>query len=261
MDHVRALGSWKMPWVVCKDGHDEKGEKIMDKVNGKTCHQCRQKYLGKRTSCSHCQTLQGQFCGDCLFQRYGENLEEANENPNWKCPHCRGLCNCSFHRSRRGWAPTGSMFPHADALGFLSVAHYLVLNNLEPGAREEALQFMPPELAEEIKAELTEEKAEAENKAAAAAAKEGQDAFGKETEAVEGGEAATAAAPENENHDEQQKGVSPEKVIQETEAVGGTKRKAKGIKEEEGKEAVGVAVENAVPAVKHARHGVQQVLG
>ena len=29
----------------------------------------RQKTLGLRTSCSRCQTLRGQFCGDCLFMR------------------------------------------------------------------------------------------------------------------------------------------------------------------------------------------------
>lgn len=257
MDHVRALGSWKMPWVVFQDGYDDKGNKIYDKANGKTCHQCRQKYLGKRTSCSQCQSLQGQFCGDCLFQRYGENLDEANQNPDWKCPNCKGLCNCSFHRSRRGWAPTGAMFPHADAMGFLSVAHYLVLNNLEPGAREEALPFMPPELAAEIKAELAEEKAGKETDAAAA--KEGKDAIGTETVTGEGSAVVVAPAPASENYYEQQKGVSPEKVTKEAEAVGGVKRKAKRV-EEEGEEAVDVAMavaaEKVVPAVKHARHGM-----
>jgi hypothetical protein len=204
MNHVRALGSWKMPWLVMVDGFNDKGEKIYDKVNGKTCHQCRQKYLGKRTSCSHCESLQGQFCGDCLFQRYGENLDEANEDPDWKCPNCKGLCNCSFHRSKRGWAPTGAMFPHADAMGFLSVAHYLVLNNLEPGAREEALPFMPPELAEEIKAELAAEKTTAEEQM------EEEKKKAEEEPAVK----------ESENHDEQQKGGEG------TEGMVGIKRKA-----------------------------------
>ncbi len=26
-------------------------------------------------------TLQGVFCGDCLYMRYGENVEEVNANP------------------------------------------------------------------------------------------------------------------------------------------------------------------------------------
>ena len=148
-----------------------------------TCHQCRQKTLGKHTSCSCCNslqvtlyqmpeilqlsivvqkslvaswsscpsactgqpalffnapicrvvawkahtanavlhqcslTLQGVLCGDCLFMRYGENILEVKEKDEWTCPVCRGLCNCSNHRIRRGWAPTGSLYRHAIAEG------------------------------------------------------------------------------------------------------------------------------------------------
>lgn len=39
------------------DGYDASGERIYDKVHGQTCHQCRQKTLGKRTACSCCQSL------------------------------------------------------------------------------------------------------------------------------------------------------------------------------------------------------------
>ena len=35
----------------------------------------------------------------------------------WRCPMCRDLCNCSFHRSKRGWAPTGTLYRHAIAEG------------------------------------------------------------------------------------------------------------------------------------------------
>ena len=40
-----------------KDGYDSNGNRIYDKVEGMTCHQCRQKTLGRHTSCSQCQTL------------------------------------------------------------------------------------------------------------------------------------------------------------------------------------------------------------
>ena len=33
----------------------------------------------------------------------------------WVCPPCRGLCNCSFHRIRAGWAPTGTLYRRAIA--------------------------------------------------------------------------------------------------------------------------------------------------
>ena len=49
--------------------------------------------------------------------RYGENILEVEKIGNWTCPVCRGLCNCSNHRIRRGWAPTGSLFRRAVAEG------------------------------------------------------------------------------------------------------------------------------------------------
>lgn len=49
--------------------------------------------------------------------RYGENVDEVNANPDWLCPLCRDICNCSFHRSKRGWAPTGTLYRHAIAEG------------------------------------------------------------------------------------------------------------------------------------------------
>ena len=39
------------------DGYDASGNRVYDKVSGMTCHQCRQKTLGRHTSCSECQTL------------------------------------------------------------------------------------------------------------------------------------------------------------------------------------------------------------
>ncbi|KAK2079699.1 hypothetical protein QBZ16_002094 [Prototheca wickerhamii] len=107
----------------------------------------------------------GVFCGDCLYMRYGEHIDEANANPEWRCPSCRDLCNCSFHRSRRGWAPTGTLYRAASAEGYASVSHYLVLNNLAPEAREAALPLMPPELAAETRKALQAEKEQQKSRA------------------------------------------------------------------------------------------------
>ena len=38
------------------DGYDAAGERVYDRVAGKTCHQCRQKTIGKRTRCIECQS-------------------------------------------------------------------------------------------------------------------------------------------------------------------------------------------------------------
>ena len=138
-----------------QDGYDEHGNRVYDKVHGLTCHQCRQKTIGLRTECSKCNSLVGNFCGDCLFMRYGENIEETLGRNDWVCPPCRDLCNCSFHRTRKGWAPTGTLYRRAIAEGFPSVAHYLVLTNLkDEDTKRKALPYMPKHLKEEILQEL-----------------------------------------------------------------------------------------------------------
>ncbi|MQL88493.1 hypothetical protein Taro_021050 [Colocasia esculenta] len=125
-EHEKLLGTCETGWTLFVDGYSEHGGRIYDPVKGKTCHQCRQKTLGHRTSCSKCKIVQGQFCGDCLYMRYGENVLEANKNPNWICPVCRGICNCSLCRTKKGWAPTGVLYKKILRLGFKSVAHFLI---------------------------------------------------------------------------------------------------------------------------------------
>ncbi|CAI0554271.1 unnamed protein product [Linum tenue] len=125
-DQVKRLGGTERTWTLFVDGYGKDGRRIYDPINGKTCHQCRQKTLGHRTHCSSCQRVQGQFCGDCLYMRYGEHVLEALEDPNWICPVCRGICNCSFCRQAKGFAPTGIMYRKISSLGYKSVAHYLM---------------------------------------------------------------------------------------------------------------------------------------
>lgn len=124
--HEKLLGNAEKSWTLFVDGVGRDGKRIYDPVNGKTCHQCRQKTLGHRTHCSKCGMVQGQFCGDCLYMRYGEHVLEANQNPDWICPVCRGICNCSLCRQAKGWAPTGPLYRKICKLGFKSVAHYLI---------------------------------------------------------------------------------------------------------------------------------------
>lgn len=45
-----------------------------------------------------------------FIYRYGEHVLEANENPTWVCPVCRGICNCSLCRKAKGWMPTGQIY-------------------------------------------------------------------------------------------------------------------------------------------------------
>ncbi|RDX92042.1 Cell division cycle-associated 7-like protein, partial [Mucuna pruriens] len=125
-EQEKLLGDCETTWELYIDGYDVEGNRIYDPMKGETCHQCRQKTLGEHTLCNKCELLQGQFCGDCLYMRYGENVTEANRNTKWTCPPCRGICNCSRCRRRNGWMPTGNIYNKVSKLGFKSVAHYLI---------------------------------------------------------------------------------------------------------------------------------------
>ncbi|AES94798.2 putative Zinc-finger domain of monoamine-oxidase A repressor R1 [Medicago truncatula] len=125
-EHEKLLGNTEKTWELFVDGVGKDGKRIYDSVQGKTCHQCRQKTLGYRTRCCECNIVQGQFCGDCLYMRYGEHVLEALADPTWKCPPCRGICNCSICRNAKGWEPTGNLYRKVLQLGYKSVAHYLI---------------------------------------------------------------------------------------------------------------------------------------
>jgi len=99
------------------------GKKVYDSDLGTCCHQCRQKTKDQKTICrsGHCVGIRGQFCGSCLENRYGENVGVALKDPEWTCPPCRNICNCSFCLE----TPTGILIHLARGKGFKSVHHYL----------------------------------------------------------------------------------------------------------------------------------------
>ncbi|XP_044159481.1 cell division cycle-associated protein 7 isoform X1 [Bufo gargarizans] len=102
-------------------------EKVYNRVTGSTCHQCRQKTVDTKTNCRHpdCNGVRGQFCGPCLKNRYGEDVKTALLDPEWKCPPCRGICNCSFCRQRNGRCATGVLVYLAKYHGYDNVHAYL----------------------------------------------------------------------------------------------------------------------------------------
>ncbi|XP_078185239.1 cell division cycle-associated protein 7 isoform X6 [Callithrix jacchus] len=102
-------------------------EKIYNRSLGSTCHQCRQKTIDTKTNCRNpdCCGVRGQFCGPCLRNRYGEEVRDALLDPNWHCPPCRGICNCSFCRQRDGRCATGVLVYLAKYHGFGNVHAYL----------------------------------------------------------------------------------------------------------------------------------------
>ncbi|XP_063159820.1 cell division cycle-associated 7-like protein [Candoia aspera] len=102
-------------------------DKIYDKVLGSTCHQCRQKTIDTKTICHNedCGGVRGQFCGPCLRNRYGEDVKSALLDPEWLCPPCRGICNCSYCRKRDGRCATGALIHLAKFYGYDNVKEYL----------------------------------------------------------------------------------------------------------------------------------------
>ncbi|NXA52551.1 CDA7L protein, partial [Nothocercus julius] len=102
-------------------------DKIYDKVIGSTCHQCRQKTIDTKTICRNegCGGVRGQFCGPCLRNRYGEDVKSALVDPDWICPPCRGICNCSYCRRRDGRCATGMLIHLAKFCGYDNVKEYL----------------------------------------------------------------------------------------------------------------------------------------
>ncbi|KAL8183482.1 UNVERIFIED_CONTAM: hypothetical protein K2H54_042373 [Gekko kuhli] len=108
---------------ICETARD----KVYNRVTGSTCHQCRQKTTDTKTNCRNpdCMGVRGQFCGPCLRNRYGEEVRTALLNPNWYCPPCRGICNCSFCRQREGRCATGVLVYLAKYHGYDNVHAYL----------------------------------------------------------------------------------------------------------------------------------------
>ncbi|WCJ25403.1 Zinc-finger domain of monoamine-oxidase A repressor R1 protein [Euphorbia peplus] len=110
------------------------GGRIYDSDNGITCHQCRQK---TRDFSAHCKHLKEgkpcpiKYCHKCLLNRYGEKAEEVVLLDDWECPRCRGICNCSCCRKKRGHAPTGILVRAAKENGFSSVSELLQVKGAE----------------------------------------------------------------------------------------------------------------------------------
>ncbi|KAM9548675.1 LOW QUALITY PROTEIN: cell division cycle-associated protein 7 [Guaruba guarouba] len=102
-------------------------EKVYNRATGSTCHQCRQKTIDTKTNCRNpdCIGVRGQFCGPCLRNRYGEDVRTALLDPTWRCPPCRGICNCSFCRQRDGRCATGVLVYLAKYHGYDNVHAYL----------------------------------------------------------------------------------------------------------------------------------------
>lgn len=79
-----------------------------------------------KASCSTCPL---QFCGPCLWNRFGSNVELLRAEAAWQCPACLEICNCSSKscvRVGRDMQPTKQLISEAAQYNYKSVAHYLI---------------------------------------------------------------------------------------------------------------------------------------
>merc|ERR1712203_258181 len=114
------------------------GEKVYNQTIGTSCHQCRQKTTDTKTICrsGKCVGVRGQFCGRGRESREGEDGRQALLNPTWACPPCRGFCNCSICRNRKGKGATGILIQLAQSKGYDNVAAYLKALQSKKGTDE-----------------------------------------------------------------------------------------------------------------------------
>ncbi|KAF8389793.1 hypothetical protein HHK36_024312 [Tetracentron sinense] len=112
---------------------------IFESENAKYCHQCRQKIMGS-VACKNQRNNKPcsiKICRKCLLNRYGEKTEDMANSDDWKCPKCRGICNCSSCMKKRGQQPTGILVHTAKSTGFSSVSEMIHAKGSENlGSRE-----------------------------------------------------------------------------------------------------------------------------
>ncbi|KAJ1278988.1 hypothetical protein BS78_04G120600 [Paspalum vaginatum] len=115
---------------------------------GNTCHQCRQQTTDFPRDCKGYRTKGREgpctirYCGRCLLNRYGKE-EELVPMEGWICPKCRGICNCSVCRKKKGEMPTGALAHVAKTTGCTSV-HDLLQKLPETVAAVQALRSSSP---------------------------------------------------------------------------------------------------------------------
>ncbi|KAH0851120.1 hypothetical protein HID58_094987 [Brassica napus] len=129
--HEKLLGNTERSWTCFVDGYGKDGKGFMIPSRAKlvtSAAEDKQKTLGHRTQCSVCDLVQGQFCGDCLFMRYGEHVLEALDNPEsgfalfvagFATAVCAGIIKDGFQLVR-------FIEGCIAKLGYKSVAHYLI---------------------------------------------------------------------------------------------------------------------------------------
>ena len=91
--------------VLKVDGYDAAGERVYDRVHGKTCHQCRQKTIGKRTACSECQSADVRSSLRPFFAVLAAPVPGAHLQPDRISGHLDYRLQCNLWYTRHALVP------------------------------------------------------------------------------------------------------------------------------------------------------------
>ncbi|KAJ8696420.1 hypothetical protein PTI98_006292 [Pleurotus ostreatus] len=111
------------------------------------CHQCNRKYNKEDAVDCFGITAKGRcmakYCKRCLINRYGEDAGHLKiaEAGTYKCPRCRGVCNCSRCRKAQGLAPLGKMAPVGVNNASTAVGHDLSGKEKQIKAKSSTVQI------------------------------------------------------------------------------------------------------------------------
>ncbi|XP_057951740.1 uncharacterized protein LOC131146279 isoform X2 [Malania oleifera] len=139
--------------------------RVDNSEDGKSCHWCHNKTMGPLVSCqNHSGSRQCalNFCHLCLLNRFGEKLEDKAVLNEWKCPKCRGRCDCSLCMKKQQHQSTGKLVHTAIGIRSLTVLEENHVNDSENFGFEKMM--MEVSVSEEKQTAANEEFAVASTK-------------------------------------------------------------------------------------------------
>ncbi|KAF2718250.1 hypothetical protein K431DRAFT_287873 [Polychaeton citri CBS 116435] len=102
--------------IVGDDGQIKRIAKKKSKTwlkNNSPCHVCCKRHPNWRMA--NCKSCERWWCYGSLFRGWDKMPLEIMENPEWKCPHCLGICfagNCRREGKMAPYEPKGTLLGH-----------------------------------------------------------------------------------------------------------------------------------------------------
>jgi len=123
--------------IVDDDGRVKKTVKKHSKTflkNNSTCHVCKHRHPNWKMA--HCNRCERWWCYGGLYRGHDDMPQTIMEDPDWECPHCKGICfvgACRIDPRQRPYEPHGTLLGHdtkkvADARSVEALVDFSVSN-------------------------------------------------------------------------------------------------------------------------------------